>query len=350
MTKTKAYGTKSKEAPIEPLTIQRRTLGPKDVKIKILYCGVCHSDLHTARNEWAGTTYPCVPGHEIVGTVEAFGPEVKRFKIGDRVAVGCMVSSCQTCPSCLQNLEQYCASGPTFTYNSVDSDGTTTYGGYSSEIVVDDDFVLTVSNEFTDADLAGVAPLVCAGITTYSPLRHWGINEHSKVGVVGIGGLGHMAIKIAHAMGAHVVVFTSSPSKVDEAKKLGANEVYSSKDINSFANLKKSLDFIIDTIAAPHNLDPYLGLLNIDGILCMVGAPAKSHPSPTVHNLIFGRRSIVGSLIGGIAETQELLDFCAKHHITADIELISMPEINNAYERMLKGDVKYRFVIDMASL
>jgi uncharacterized zinc-type alcohol dehydrogenase-like protein len=348
---TKAYAALSKDSQLAPLPIQRRALRPKDVKIKISYCGVCHSDLHTARNEWMKTTYPCVPGHEIVGIVESVGSDVKRFKIADRVAVGCMVDSCHSCPSCQKNLEQYCTRGAVFTYNGVDAiDGTTTYGGYSSEIVVNDDFVLNIPKEFTDADLVGVAPLLCAGITTYSPLRHWHVDSKSKVGVVGIGGLGHMAIKLAHAMGAHVVVFTSNPSKINEAKRLGADEVYSSKGPKNFESLKGSLDFIIDTVAAAHELDPFIELLNIDGVLCLVGAPASPHPSPAVQNLIFGRRSIAGSLIGGIKETQELLDFCAKHHILADIELIPMANVNTAYERMLKGDVKYRFVIDMSTL
>ncbi|MDP1836121.1 MAG: NAD(P)-dependent alcohol dehydrogenase [Chlamydiales bacterium] len=351
MAKTLAYAATSEKAPLAPFSFDRRDLRPHDVKIEILYCGVCHSDLHQVKNEWKGTIYPVVPGHEIVGRVTEVGKEVKDFKVGDFAAVGCLVDSCRECSSCKEHLEQYCENEMTFTYNSKDKiDGTITYGGYSSQIVVDDKYVLRVPKEFSEADLPGVAPLLCAGITTYSPLRHWKVGKGSRVGVVGIGGLGHMAIKLAHAMGAHVVVFTTSESKLQDAKKLGADEAIVSKnqqDVKKFAN---SLDFIIDTVSAQHNLDTYLELLKLDGTLCLVGAPDHPHPSPNVTNLIFKRRKLGGSLIGGIKETQEMLDFCAQHHILSEIELIPIQKINEAYERMLKSDVKYRFVIDNSTL
>lgn len=351
MSKVKAYAAHSHKDPLAPFSFNRREVRPHDIKIDILYCGVCHSDLHTVRNEWHGTVYPCVPGHEIVGKVIEVGPQAKKHKVGDLVAVGCMVDSCRSCSSCKEGLEQYCEPGAVFTYNSTDKiDGSNTYGGYSTQIVVDEDFVLKVPKTFSEKDLPGVAPLLCAGITTYSPLKHWKVGKGSKIGVVGIGGLGHMAIKLAHALGAHVVVFTTSASKVAEAKRLGANEVLLSKDPKSFESHAGTLDFIIDTVAAPHNLDPYLSLLKREGVICLVGAPELPHPSPSITNLIFKRRSIAGSLIGGIPETQEMLDFCGKHGITADIELITIDKINEAYERMLAGDVKYRFVIDSASL
>lgn len=351
MTKTLAYAAQTATSPLDPFSLTRRDPGPHDIEIAILFCGVCHSDLHTVRSEWQGTVYPVVPGHEIVGRVVKIGQDVKDFKEGELVAVGCLVDSCRSCPSCQMHLEQYCEKGATFTYNSPDKhNGKMTYGGYSTSIVVDEKFVLHIPKVFSEKDLPGVAPLLCAGITTYSPLRHWKIGKGSKVGVVGLGGLGHMAIKLAHAMGAHVVLFTSSPGKVADGKKLGANEVVISQNKEDIGKHANSFDFIIDTVAVSHSLDPYLELLKLDGTLCLVGAPAHPHPSPTVGNLIFKRRTIGGSLIGGLKETQEMLDFCAKHHIKSDIELIPIQKINEAYERMLKSDVKYRFVIDMASL
>lgn len=349
---TKAYATKSEKSPLAPFSLERRALRAKDVEIEIMFCGVCHSDLHTARNEWKNTLYPVVPGHEIVGKVLNVGKDVKRFKTGETVAVGCMVDSCRTCSSCKEDLEQFCeAGGPVFTYNGIDKqDKTPTFGGYSEKIVVDEKFVLHVPKEFKEKDLPGVAPLLCAGITTYSPLHHWKVKKGSRVGVVGLGGLGHMAIKIAHAMGAHVVLFTTSSGKAEDAKRLGANEVVVTKNPNEMVKYKNSLDFILNTVSVSHNLDPYLELLKRDGTMCLVGAPPIPHPSPTITNLIFGRKTIGGSLIGGIKETQEMLDFCGRHHITSDVEIIPIQKINEAYERMLKSDVKYRFVIDIKSL
>jgi uncharacterized zinc-type alcohol dehydrogenase-like protein len=347
MTQTFAYAAPSATQPLAPLTIERRAPGPHDVQIDIAYCGVCHSDLHTARNEWHNTLYPSVPGHEIVGTVTATGDQVSGFKVGDTVGVGCMVDSCQHCAACAEGEEQYCDNGFTGTYNGPVFGGENTHGGYSDKIVVDEKFVLRVSH--TD-NLAAVAPLLCAGITTYSPLRHWKVGPGQKVGVVGLGGLGHMGVKIAHAMGAHVVLFTTSPDKRDDALRLGADEVVVSRDKAQMDAHTNSLDFILNTVAAPHDLDPFLNLLKRDGTMCLVGAPAEPHPSPTVFNLIFKRRQLAGSLIGGIRETQEMLDFCAEHGIVSDIEMIAMKDINSAYERMLKGDVKYRFVIDMDTL
>ena len=328
--------------------VERRDTGARDVRIDILFCGVCHSDLHTARGEWPGTVYPCVPGHEIIGRVIETGADVTRFRAGDVVGVGCMVDSCQHCASCAEGLEQYCESGMTGTYNSPDTHtGGITYGGYSKAIVVDEKFVLRVSEKL---DPAAAAPLLCAGITTWSPLRHWKVGKGHRVGVVGLGGLGHMGIKLAHAMGAHVVLFTTSPSKRDDALRLGADEVVISSDADAMAARSNSLDFILNTVAAPHNLDAFLTLLKRDGVMTLVGAPAEPHPSPAVFNLIMKRRSLAGSLIGGIKETQEMLDFCAEHNIVSDIEVIPMQQIDAAYERMLKSDVKYRFVIDMKSL
>jgi alcohol dehydrogenase (NADP+) len=351
MTKVHSYAAKSAKTPLVPFDLERRELRPDDVQVDILYCGVCHSDIHTARDEWHGTTFPVVPGHEILGKVRQVGKNVKGFKVGDVVAVGCMVDSCQTCSNCKDHLEQYCDKGPIFTYNGFDKqDKSPTYGGYSTQIVVDEKFVLHVPKAYKESDYPGVAPLLCAGITTYSPLRHWKIGKGSKVGVVGLGGLGHMAIKIAHAMGAHVVLFTTSSSKTADAKRLGADEVVISKNPDEMKKQANSLDFIINTVAASHNLDPFLETLKRDGTMCLIGAPEMPHPSPSVTSLIFRRRQIGGSLIGGIKETQEMLDFCAKHHITADIEMIPIQKINEAYERMIKSDVKYRFVIDIASL
>lgn len=348
MSKTLAYAAYSATTPLKPYDVERRSPLPTDVQIEIQFCGVCHSDLHMAKNEWAGTTYPVVPGHEIVGKVTAVGNQVKKFKVGDRVGVGCMVDSCHTCPNCKDGEEQYCDTGATFTYNSPDKqNGQMTYGGYSKQIVVDEKFVLRVSEKL---DLAGAAPLLCAGITTYSPLRTWKVSKGQKVGIVGLGGLGHMGVKLAHAMGAHVVLFTTSPGKTDDARRLGAKEVVISKNEEDMNRHENSFDFILNTVAASHNLDSYLKLLKRDGTLCLVGVPEHPHPSPTVNNLIFKRRRLVGSLIGGIRETQEMLDFCAEHKIVSDVEVIPMQKINEAYERMLKSDVKYRFVIDMSSL
>lgn len=351
MGKTNGYAAQEAKSLLAPFSFERREVRPSDIQIDILYCGVCHSDLHTVRNEWKNTIYPCVPGHEIVGRVTQVGKDAKDFKVGDAVAVGCLVDSCRTCQSCKEDLEQYCENGMVFTYNGIDKiDNKVTYGGYSAQIVVDEKFVLHIPKEFSEKDLAGVAPLLCAGITTYSPLKHWKITKGSKVGVVGLGGLGHMAIKLAHAMGAYVVLFTSSPGKVEDAKRLGADEVVISKNADEMKKQANSLDFIINTVAASHNLDPFLETLKRDGTMCLVGAPEHSHPSPNVTSLIFKRRKIGGSLIGGLKETQEMLDFCGKHHITSDIELIPIQKINEAYERMLKSDVKYRFVIDIATL
>lgn len=346
-TSVKAFGTEAAKAPLNELSINRRKATPHDVEIEILFCGVCHSDLHTARNEWHGTTYPCVPGHEIVGKVISVGNHVSKFKIGDVVGVGCLVDSCRECEYCKEGLEQYCEPGNTQTYNSPDKYlGTPTFGGYSESVVVDEDFVLHIPENL---DLAATAPLLCAGITTYSPLHHWKVGPGKKVGIVGIGGLGHMGIKIAKAMGAHVVAFTTSESKFAEAKRLGADEVVLSKDDTQMAAYKGKLHFILDAVSADHDINAYLGLLRVDGSLALVGAPEEPLPV-AAFSVIIGRKSFAGSSIGGIAETQEMLDFCGKHNITADIEMIDIQNINDAYERLLKGDVKYRFVIDMASL
>ncbi|MGA9343206.1 MAG: NAD(P)-dependent alcohol dehydrogenase [Rhodanobacteraceae bacterium] len=347
MSKTTSYAAQAADQPLAPHSLDRRAPGPHDIEIDILYCGVCHSDLHTARNEWHNTQYPSVPGHEIVGTIKAIGGEVKNFKVGDTAGVGCMVDSCGHCISCKEGEENYCENGFTGTYNGPVFGGENTFGGYSGNIVVDEKFVLHIRHK---DNLAAVAPLLCAGITTYSPLHHWNVGPGSKVGIVGLGGLGHMGVKIAHAMGAHVVLFTTSPDKRDDAKRLGADEVVLSKDDKQMAAHVASFDFILNTVAAPHDLDAYLNLLKRDGTMCLVGAPATPHPSPGVFNLIFKRRQIAGSLIGGIRETQEMLDFCAEHGIVSDIEMIAMRDINEAYERMLKSDVKYRFVIDMETL
>ena len=346
---TKAYGAHAADKPVEALAIERRAPGPTDVQVDIAYCGVCHSDLHTVRSEWPGTLYPCVPGHEIVGHVSAVGGDVDGFKVGDTVGIGCLVNSCQQCPACNDGLEQYCEKGMVLTYNGPTPDAPGhTLGGYSQRIVVDEKFVLHVRHPADQ--LAAVAPLLCAGITTYSPLRHWKAGPGKKVGIVGIGGLGHMGLKIAHAMGAHVVAFTTSESKREEALKLGADEVVISKDPAQMNAHAGSFDFILNTVAAPHALDTFIALLKRDGTLCLVGAPASPHPSPNVMGLIFGRKSLAGSLIGGIAETQEMLDFCAEHGIVAEIEMIAAQDIEPSYERMLKSDVKYRFVIDAATM
>jgi uncharacterized zinc-type alcohol dehydrogenase-like protein len=346
---SKGYAAESATAPLAPFAFERRDPGPADVQIDILFCGVCHSDLHTARGEWSGTRYPCVPGHEIVGRVARTGGQVSRFRAGDLVGVGCMVDSCRTCASCAEGLEQYCESGFTGTYNGPEQGtGANTYGGYSNRIVVDEKYVLKIRHP--ESQLAAVAPLLCAGITSWSPLRKWEVGPGQTVGVVGLGGLGHMGVKLARAIGAHVVMFTTSPGKATDAMKLGAHEVVVSTDAKAMAAQRNRFDFILNTVAAPHDLDPFLGMLKRDGSLVLVGAPSSPHPSPGVFNLILKRRSLAGSLIGGIAETQEMLDFCAEHGIVSDIEVIPMAAINDAYERMLKSDVKYRFVIDMATL
>ncbi|MFM2006506.1 MAG: hypothetical protein RLZZ09_2161 [Pseudomonadota bacterium] len=343
----KAYAAQDASSPLVPFTIERRVPGPQDIEIDILYCGVCHSDLHQARDEWQGTTYPCVPGHEIVGRVTRVGSAVTGFQPGDRAAIGCMVDSCRTCPSCQDGEEQFCDQGPIWTYNAEDRhSGGMTYGGYSQSIVADQAFVLRVPDNL---DLAASAPLLCAGITTWSPLRHWGVGPGQKVGVVGLGGLGHMAVKFAKALGAEVVLFTTSPGKAEDARRLGASEVVLSNDPVAMGALRNHFDFILDTVSAPHDLNVYLGLLKRNGTLTLVGVPPEAAPVAAA-NLIFGRHQLAGSLIGGIRETQEMLDFCGKHHITSDIELIPMASINAAYERMLRSDVKYRFVIDLATL
>lgn len=347
MSVVKAYSAPSAASPLAPFTLHRRDPGPQDVELEILYCGICHSDLHQARNEWSNTVYPCVPGHEIVGRVTKAGAGVARFREGDIAAIGCMVGSCRGCPACTAGEEQFCEQGPVFTYNSADPHGGgITYGGYSETIVADQAFVLKVPNGL---DLAGTAPLLCAGITTYSPLRHWNVGAGRKAGVVALGGLGHMAVKLAHAMGARVVLFTTSPGKAADALRLGADEVVMSKNPGEVGRHANSFDFILDTVSAPHDIGAYLGLLKRNGTLVLVGAPPEPL-SVAPFSLIFGRHRLAGSLIGGIRETQEMLDFCAEHGITSDIELIPIQGVNAAYERLLKGDVKYRFVIDMASL
>ncbi len=346
MPSTKAYAAHTQDTPLAPFSFERREPTPNDVQIEVLFCGVCHSDLHIARNEWGGgTQYPCVPGHEIVGRVVKVGNDVKKFREGDLAAVGCMVDSCRKCVNCLAGEEQYCEVGLTLTYNGEDKIlGGVTYGGYSKSIVVDQDFVLRLSDKL---DLASSAPLLCAGITTYSPLRKWKVGKGQKVGVIGLGGLGHMALKFANALGAEVTLFTTSPGKTADAKKLGAHEVVISKDEDAMQKQAKRFDFIIDTVSANHDLNAYLAFLKRDGVLTLVGAP-PDHMPVGAFNLIMPRRQLAGSLIGGIAETQEMLDFCAERGIVCDIELIGIEQINEAYERMLKSDVKYRFVIDMA--
>lgn len=344
---TKAYGTYAANKPLESMKIERRNVSENDIEIEILYCGICHSDLHTARNEWQSSNYPVIPGHEIIGKITKIGSNVSKFKVGDFAGVGCMVDSCRECENCKNDLEQFCDSGATYTYNSVDKHlNSFTYGGYSERVVVDESFVLHIPENL---DLAAAAPLLCAGITTYSPLKHWNVGPGKRVGVVGLGGLGHMAIKIAKAMGAYVVVFTTSLSKVEDAKRLGADEVVLSSDADEMSKYQRSLHFILDAVSAQHDINTFLSLLKVDGALVLVGAPLD--PLPVVSfSLIGGRKTFAGSLIGGIAETQEMLNFCAKHNIVSDIELININQINEAYERMLKGDVKYRFVIDMGSI
>ncbi|OEY99810.1 MULTISPECIES: NAD(P)-dependent alcohol dehydrogenase [Stenotrophomonas] len=343
-----AYGAGAADEPLAPMPIKRRATGPKDVRIAVAYCGICHSDLHQVRGEWQGTIYPCVPGHEIVGEIIATGSEVTGFAVGDVVGVGCMVDSCGHCGSCSQELEQYCENGTTFTYNSPIADAPGhTLGGYSQEIVVAEHFVLRIRHDRDQ--LAAVAPLLCAGITTWSPLRREKVGPGRKVGIVGIGGLGHMGVKLANALGAQVVAFTTSPGKVEAARMLGAHEVVVSRNSNEMAAHANSFDFILDTVAATHSLDDYLVLLAKGGTLTLVGAPEHPNPEPDPANLLDGRTTNF-SMIGGIAETQEMLDFCAEHGIVSDIEMIAAQGIESAYERMLKGDVKYRFVMDAATL
>ena len=346
MSRTNAYAAFDKTSPLKPHAIERREPGASDVAIEILFCGVCHSDVHQVRNEWHNTVYPIVPGHEIVGKVTKVGPSVKKFAVGDTVGVGCLVDSCRTCGACTEGLEQYCAQGVA-TYNALEKDGkTVTFGGYSTAVVVHEDFVLKVRSE---APLEKIAPLLCAGITTYSPLRHWEVGKGSRVAIVGLGGLGHMGVKLAAAMGADDTLLSSSPSKKADAARLGAHDFVVTSERGALQPLAGRFDFILDTVSAPHDLSAYLQLVKRDGTMVLVGAPEK--PSPlAAFPLIMQRRSLAGSLIGGLPETQEMLDFCADHGVTADVETIPMQEIDRAYERMLKSDVRYRFVIDLASL
>jgi alcohol dehydrogenase (NADP+) len=347
MLEVRAYAAANANSPLKPFSIQRRDPGPSDVQIEILYCGVCHSDLHTVRNEWTNTIYPVVPGHEIIGRVVKAGNKVSKFRVGDLSSVGCMVGSCGRCQSCQEGLENYCENGNILTYNSEDPrEGGITRGGYSESIVVDEAFVLRVPKNL---DRAAAAPLLCAGITTFSPLRHWNVGKGKRVGIVGLGGLGHMAVKFANAFGATVAVFTTSPNKTEDATRLGAHEVIISKNENEMLKNANSFDFILDTVSAEHDINSYLNLLKRDGTLILVGAPEK--PLPVMpFSVIPNRRSFAGSVIGGIRETQEMLDFCGDHGIVCDIEKIRIQQINEAYDRLLRSDVKYRFVIDMDSL
>ena len=347
MTTVRAYGAKTSDAQLEELQIQRRELEPKDVKIKIEYCGVCHSDIHTVRNDWGGSKYPVIPGHEIIGKVKAVGAEVTNFKVGQTVGVGCMVDSCRSCSACEEDLEQFCEKGMVGTYNGKDKHlGGHTFGGYSQEIVVDEYFVLSVPKNI---DLKATAPLLCAGITTWSPLRHWNVQKGDKVGVIGLGGLGHMGIKFANALGAHVVMLTRSEDKAKDAKKLGAHEVLISKDDKQMKEHANSFDFLLNTIPVKHDMNPYLALLKRDKTMCLVGAIEPLEPMHGA-SVVLGRKRVAGSLIGGIKETQEMLDFCGEHNITCDVEMIDMQNINEAYDRVTSSDVKYRFVIDMETL
>ena len=344
----KAYGTEAADAPLKQMSIVRREATAKDIEIEILYCGVCHSDLHTARNDWGGTMYPAVPGHEIVGKISKVGSEVTKLKVGDLAAVGCLVDSCRECDSCKQDLEQYCLNGMVGTYNGPDKHlGGHTFGGYSKKVVVDEHFVLKVPSNL---DLAAVAPLLCAGITTWSPLRHWNVGKGSKVAVVGLGGLGHMAIKLAKGLGAEVTLFSRTPDKKKDALELGADGIIISTDNDQMKSVMGKFDLIIDTVPYVHDVNPYVSTLNISGTLVLVGYLGGLEPILNTVPMILGRKSVAGSLIGGIAETQEMLDFCGKQNIVSEIEIIKMQDINVAYERMLKSDVHYRFVIDMASL
>ncbi|WP_369765353.1 NAD(P)-dependent alcohol dehydrogenase [Flavobacterium sp. WC2429] len=347
-TQVKAYGAADKDADLKELNINRRAVSEKDIEIEILYCGVCHSDLHTARNDWGGTLYPAVPGHEIVGRITKVGSEVTKLKVGDLAGVGCLVGSCSTCDSCKNDLEQYCSNGWVGTYNGPDKHlGGHTFGGYSEKVVVDEHFVLKVP---ANLDLAAVAPLLCAGITTWSPLKHWKVGKGSKVAVVGLGGLGHMAVKLAKGLGAEVTLFSRTPDKIQDAKDLGAHNVVISTDEDQMNAVTGEFDLIIDTVPNIHDINPYVATLNYSGTIVLVGYLGPLDPFLNTVPMIMGRKSIAGSLIGGIAETQEMLDFCGEHNIVSEIEIIKMQDINKAYERMLKSDVKYRFVIDMASL
>jgi uncharacterized zinc-type alcohol dehydrogenase-like protein len=346
--KSHGYAAYDKSSPLRPYSFDRREPGPHDVAVAIDFCGICHSDIHQVRDEWGGSIYPMVPGHEIVGRVSAVGSEVKKFKPGDLAGVGVLVDSCRKCDNCKASLEQYCVEGMTGTYNAIDRSGNVTYGGYSNNIVCDERYVHTLSTKFGDK-LSGVAPLLCAGITTYSPLRHWGVGPGKKVGVVGLGGLGHMGLKFAHSFGAHVVQFTTSASKIDDAKKLGADEVVISKDADAMAKHAASFDFILDCVSAPHDLNAYLKLLRLNGTLCLVGLAEEQLPVAPF-SLTSYRVSLAGSNIGGMKQTQEMLDYCAEHGIVSDIELTSVDKLEQAYERVIKSDVKYRFVIDMSTL
>jgi uncharacterized zinc-type alcohol dehydrogenase-like protein len=344
---TKAYAAASATERLGPFTLNRREAGPHDVQIEIVYCGVCHSDIHQVRNEWGNSIYPMVPGHEIVGRVTKVGDQVRKFNVGDLAGVGCFVDSCRECPNCTAGLEQYCRNGLIVTYNGYEKDGKTpTYGGYSTQIVVDEKYTLRVS---PDLPLEGVAPLLCAGITTYSPLRHWKVQKGHRVGVLGLGGLGHMAVKLAASFGAEVTMLSGSPSKEKDAKRLGADHFALTSNDEAMNRLNNHFDFIVDTVSAPHDYTKYLNTLDTDGVMICVGAPPEPTPI-SAFSLLLQRRSIVGSVIGGIQETQEMLDYCAEHGITSDVEVIPIQQINEAYERMMKGDVKYRFVIDIASL
>lgn len=344
----KAYGTEAKDQDLKEMNINRRKVLPNDIEIDILYCGVCHSDLHTARNDWGGSKYPVVPGHEIVGKVTKVGDAVTKYKVGDRVAVGCIVDSCRSCSSCERDQEQYCLNGMVGTYNGNDKHlGGHTFGGYSEKVVVDENYVLSIPDNL---DLAAVAPVLCAGVTTWSPLKHWNVGPGSKVAVVGLGGLGHMAVKLAKGLGAHVSLFSRSPEKKQDAKDLGCDEVIISTDEENMAAVKGKFDLIIDTVPYDHDLNPYVLTLAIGGTLVLVGYIGKVEEMLATPPMVLGRRAVAGSVIGGIKETQELLDFCGEKNIVADIELINIQDINAAYEKMLNSDVKYRFVIDMASL
>ena len=346
MLSTKGYAAEQAGSALAPFTFERREVGQKDILVHIQYCGVCHSDIHQARDEWGGSIFPMVPGHEIVGKVEQVGADVKKFQVGDSVGVGCFVDSCRKCVSCQKGLEQYCESGMVFTYNGMDKNGQPTYGGYSNQIVIDQDYALTIPAGLA---LEGVAPLLCAGITTYSPLRQWGVGKGHSLAVVGLGGLGHMAVKIGRALGAEVTVLSRSDSKREDAERLGAHDYVATAQEGTLARLARTFDFVIDTISAPHDLNAHLDLLKTDGTYILVGVPPEAIPV-NAFSLILRRRRLVGSLIGGIRETQEMLDFCGEHGLTSDVEVIPISQINQAYERVLKGDVKFRFTIDMASL
>jgi alcohol dehydrogenase (NADP+) len=348
MIKVRGYAARDAQSPLVFFSFERRDPRPLDVQIEILYCGICHSDLHQARNDWSNSLYPMVPGHEIVGRVVSVGSQVTKLKVGDFAGVGCMVDSCRTCSACKQNLEQYCEQGATWTYNSRErGSDQLAFGGYSEQIVVDEHFVVNIP---ASLDLRGAAPLLCAGITSYSPLRHWNVGPGQKVGVIGLGGLGHMGVKFAKALGAHVVMITTSPEKGKDARRLGADEVLVSRDAAAMAKHARSFDFLLNTIPVSHDVNPYLALLKLDKTMVLVGVLTALDPPVQGANLIFGRHNLTGSGIGGMAETQEMIDFCAKHNIVSDIETISMQSVNEAYERLVRNDVKYRFVIDMQTL